>query len=178
MARKKKEEGSNILKELQIKDEKGFSPIQICGGERIFKRLSALREYEIVDNNVDVNGNMDLYGLAQDLCKQIIPETKIDDLIIQQGNEIVVGDKTYKISISKEEAFKIVINSQKTGTNSLGEKVMKLNLKGTLESIAKILDEEIELENLSKDELDSLLAGFMSLYDVSDVMTLISFFQK
>ena len=173
-------ENKDLVKELGIKD--GYVNIKLNDKFYIMRRPTALEEIDIQDNNVSVDGEVDIYGYISDILKFVSPKITMKDIVKKISNKIVVGDKTLTFEkLTAEDGLRVLLNSQKVGVNSEGQRVTKINQGQTVRKIVGLCDEHetIKIDDFkTKQELNDIFNGFSEIVDVTGAMTLFETFQK
>ncbi|MGL4454094.1 MAG: hypothetical protein ACRCVJ_16500 [Clostridium sp.] len=175
--------GKDIIKEHGLGND--YKQINLNGKIYILRRPTAMQEIELQDNNVDIDGNVDVYGYIKGILKFVTPEIEIKDVVKKLDDTIIVGDKTISFKNLKiEDAFRIILSTSKAGKNSNGERVMKLNQSEAIKKIIEYSDKGedkkplISINDFKKSkELSEVLQKFQELFDVEGAMNIYSTFQ-
>lgn len=173
-------EERDLVKELGIKD--GYSNVKLNDKFYLLRRPTAIEEIDMQDNNITIEGEIDLFGYIKDILKFVSPKMDMEDIVIKKDNKIVVGDKTLTFDkLSAEEGLKILLRTQKVGLNSDGKKVAKINQGETIRRIIECCDEHenVKIDDFkTKSELNELFEKFSDLIDINGAMMLFETFQK
>lgn len=172
-------EDMDLVKEIGANQD-GYVNIKLNDKFYVMRKPTAMEEIDLQDNNVTIEGEIDLYGYIKDILKLITPQVEIKDIVKKLSNSFVVGDKTLTFdNIKVEEALKILLKSQKTKVNSDGERVACINQGETIRRIIKICDETIDINEFkTKAELTEILEKFGELFDIEGAMVVFNTFQK
>lgn len=174
----------DLVKELGLNGD--YIPLTVNDKQYVLRRPTAMEEIELQDDNVEIEGNVDVYGYIMGILKFITPQININEVIIKNGDSIVIGDKTvYFKDIKVEDAFKIILSTSKVGLNSNGDRVMKINQSEAIRKIIANSDKDattkkpmVEISDFkTKKELSSILEKFQSLFDVDGAMMIYTTFQ-
>lgn len=161
-------------------NQDGYVNIKLNDKFYIMRRPTAMEEIDIQDNNVTIEGEIDLYGYIKDILKLITPQIEMKDIVKKISNSFTVGEKTLTFDNTKaEDALKILLKSQKTKVNSDGERVACINQGETIRKIVEICDETISINDFkTKKELTEILEKFGGLFDIDGALTVFDTFQK
>lgn len=171
----------DLVKELGLNgDYKSFT---LAGENYVLRKPTAMESIELEDKNIEIEGSIDMYGYIKDILKFITPQLTMEDVIEKKDNLIVIGDKTLHFNnVTIEQGFKTILATSEIGTNSSGEKVMKLNRHGAIKKIIELAhaeDEAITINSFTtKDELNAILDKFQALFDASKAMEVYNTFQS
>lgn len=171
----------DIKKELQLSND--YVNLELNGQQYVMRKPTAMESIEIEDRNVEIEGNIDMYGYILDILKFITPKIDINDVIIRKDDIMIIGDKTLNINnITPKQGFRIILSTSKIGKNSNGEKVFKLNRSEAIKKIVDLIhkeNEDITIKSFkTKDELNLILEKFQELFDVDNAMKVYNTFQN
>lgn len=171
----------DIAKELGL--NKDYTSFKLGDKHYIMRKPTAMEAIELEDRNAELDGKVDIYGYISDILKFVSPQISINDVIKQKDSVIVVGEHTLHFNkVTIEQGFKTILSTSKIGTNSDGEKVMKLNRHETIKKIIELAhkeDESITLDCFkTKDELNEILEKFQALFDIEQAMEVYNTFQS
>lgn len=165
----------NIIERLGLNSE--MYKLMMVGDKEFALRVPKTREIlRFESNNVSPMGTIDMYGYVSDVCALATPSLSMTD-IVDVDEHIVLNLGTRSVSITNlnpKEAIDIMFSSNKI--NSDGE--VKINLEGMGDRIINLLDEKIDMDDLTIKEARALLHEFQSAIDMTKLTEVFTFFQE
>ncbi|MGL5049616.1 MAG: hypothetical protein ACRC6E_03170 [Fusobacteriaceae bacterium] len=161
-------------------DKATYIDIEVNGKPCAMRKPSAMKQIEMEDKNVTIEGEVDMVGYISDVCGLVYPKITLEDVVSRISSALVVGEKELVFeNISALKVFEIAMSGAKMVKDKNGNPVMKINQAGMFKEIIANTDEvKYKEEEFTYKEIKDIVAKFQELFDVTGAMNIYSTFQE